>query len=305
MSPRVAVIIPSYNGETHLRRMLPALRGQQLAPSQIVVIDSSSRDGSAAVAREHGCRVEVIPQTEFNHGGTRNRAAALIGDEADVLVFMTQDALPADEQFLAELVAPVVAGEVMATYARQEPYPEAAPGEVFTRRRNYPDQSQRRAAADIARLGLRAFFFSNVASAIGREAFHRLGGFPERVIMNEDMLFCARALEAGGTVAYQASARVFHSHNYSFVQQFRRYFDIGAFLADQGCEISRAKAGGDGVRFAAAQFAWLIARGHLLSAIRSPFESALKFVAFHLGRRHRWLPRWLKRRCSMHALYWR
>jgi len=299
-----AIIIPTRNGAGHLRRLLPALRGQRPAPAQIVVIDSDSTDDSAAIAREHGCIVEVIPQREFNHGATRNRAAALADPATRVLVFMTQDALPTDAAFLAELVAPVAAGEVAAAYARQLPYPQATPPEIFARTRNYPAQAHRRSAADVGDLGIRAYFFSNVASAIDRAVFTRLGGFPVGLIMNEDMLFCARLLAAGGSVAYQASAQVFHSHDYSIAQQFRRYFDIGCFMSDHAGEMPAARSAGAGLRFALGQLGWLIRQGHLWWALRCPFETLAKLVAFRLGRWHHRLPLSLKLRCSMHAFHW-
>lgn len=298
----IHVHIPTWKGADHLRRLLPALLDQETLPTTIVVIDSASPDGSADIAREHGCTVLVIPQSEFNHGGTRNRAVDVGGGEPDVLVFLTQDALPANPQFLGNLVAPVLDGTAQAAFARQLPYPEASPLEAFARHFNYPAQSALRRLSDVDRLGLKAFFFSNVASAVRRDAFVAVGGFPANLIMNEDMVLCARLLQAGGTVAYCAEAEVRHSHDYTIGQQFRRYFDIGAFLAGSN-EVS-GKVGGEGFRFVRGQLAWCWRNGAKSWIPRCIVEAGAKFVGMHLGKRQRFLPRWLKRRCSMHAYHW-
>ena len=297
----VSVIIPTWKGARYLPALIAGLRSQSLPPDEIVVIDSSSPDGSADLARTLGCTVEVIPQSEFNHGGTRNRAVMAI--TAGTLVFLTQDALPADEKFLANLVRPIGEDGIAATYARQVAHPGATPPERMARDRNYPATSAVHRAEDIGRLGVRAYFFSNVASAFSREAFTAIGGFPDDVIMNEDMVAAARLLHGGRAVVYCAEAVVHHSHNYSLRQQFRRYFDIGVFFREHGHLLPGAATGGEGVRFAIAQIGWLLKRGHLLWALRSPWESLAKFAGFHLGRGHRHLPRGVVRACSMHAFH--
>jgi rhamnosyltransferase len=302
-APRVGIILPTLQAGRSLENLLRALGSQSLPPHVIVVIDSSSADETVAIARGAGAVVEVIPRLDFDHGATRNRGAVLAGD-VDILVFMAQDALPVDDDFLVRLVQPLVAGNAAAAFARQLPNAQASPAEVFARTNNYPESPQRRTAADIPRLGVRAFFFSDVASAVTRRAFEGVGRFPERTIMNEDMILCSRLLAHGEAVIYAAEARVFHSHDYSIGQQFRRAFDIGVFFHDQAAELAGVRAGGEGLRFAARQFGWLLRRGNLYWAVRSVAENAARFLAFQLGRRHHWLPLALKRRIGMHPRYW-
>ncbi len=268
----------------------------------VVIIDSSSTDDTVSVARAAGSTTVVIPRDRFDHGGTRNQGAACAGD-VDVLVFMTQDALPVDDGFLAQLVRPLQEGAA-AAFARQLPYPQASPPEVFARTCNYPAQSQRRTREDIPRLGIRGFFFSDVASAVRREVFEAVGRFPERTIMNEDMVLCSRLLAHGHTVVYQAEAQVFHSHDYSIARQFRRAFDIGVFFRDQAAELAGVRAGGEGVRYALRQFGWLLGRGHVFWAVRSIVENAMRYAGFQCGYRHRLLPVAWKRRLGMNRGHW-
>ncbi len=305
-SAPVSVIIPVYRGAAFLRRLLPALARQDLPPSRILVIDSSSDDGSAAYAAEQGCRVHTIPKADFNHGGTRNLGARLALAEAGgthgILVFMTQDAVPEDQAFLARLIAPLRSGEAVLSYARQVAHPDAWIGERFGREALYGPQRELRRPADMPRLGARAFFCSNVAAAVRADDFLRLGGFPEDVIMCEDRVLCARVLAAGGSVAYCADAVVRHSHDYTTIQQFRRYFDNGVFQRDQD-EPARGLAG-DGLRFALGQWLACWRSGGWKPAARSALHSAAKLLGLLAGRRYHWIPVAARRRLSLHAYHW-
>lgn len=293
-----AVVIPVLDGATYLRRQLPALRRQTLAPAEILVIDSSSADDGVAVAREHGARVEVIERRDFNHGGTRNLGVALT--RADPVVFLTQDALPADERFLAELARPLREGEADAAFARQIPYPGARPLEVFARLHNYPGRDELRDRTDLEGGNVRAVFFSNVASAVDRAAFAAVGGFPGRVIMNEDMVLCAKLLRDGRRVAYRAEARVFHSHDYTLAEQFRRYFDIGVFFSRHRDLLPTAEPGGEGLRYLRRACRWLLARGAWDQLPWLAMETAAKYLGFRLGRAEAHLASATKRRLAMH-----
>lgn len=302
MSPRVALVLPALNAAPYVRDMARALRAQRLRPERVIVVDSSSTDGSRADWLAAGCEVVRIDRRDFDHGGTRNLGARLAGD-ADILVFMTQDAIPADESWLEELCAPLLSGEAVAAYARQLPRPEASPLETFARTFNYPPEPALKTRDDVARLGIKAYFFSNVCSAVKRDAFWAVGGFPERIILNEDMVLAARLMAEGGTVAYAASARVYHSHDYTLKQQFKRNFDIGASWAEVP-ELQGLAVVGEGLRFVRGQLGYVVARGRPELAPYAVLEAATKFAALRLGERHRLLPPALRRTLSMHAYHW-
>lgn len=299
---RLSVIIPTWKATPYLPHLIPNLKAQSLPPHEIIVIDSTSPDGSAALASSLGCRVEVIPQAEFNHGGTRNRAAALA--TGDILVFMTQDALPVDSNYLAALVEPIVQGRAIASYARQTVPDTGNPLERFARQFNYPPHSHTKTNADLERLGVKTYFFSDAASAVQREAFNTVGGFPDWVIVNEDMVLCAKLLQAGHTIAYQAEAQVNHAHDYTLAQVFRRYFDIGVFMHQAREVLVGAKSGGEGLRFARAQITYLWQHNARRWIPRSIIELPLKWVAFQMGRRSHLLPPRLKRQFSAQKAYW-
>jgi rhamnosyltransferase len=279
------------------------LRSQQLVPREIIVIDSSSSDGTEDIATGLGCRLISIPREEFSHGGTRN--LAVLQARGDILVFLSQDVLPVDGCFLGCLVNPIRKGDAVATYARQIPRDDAPKGEWFARLFNYPEQSEFRTLEVARRRGVKGFFFSNAASAIGKDIFENIGGFSSDVIMNEDMQLCVRLLQAGHRVGYVAEARVFHSHDYSFGQIFRRYFDIGTFFADCMGTLGSLQTNREAKGFVGAQLKYLYSRGYLRAAGRAIVEAGVKYVAFQFGKKHVFLPRGLKEFMSLHAGHWR
>lgn len=297
-----SVIIPTLHAEHWIEPLISRLRNQSVPPEEIIIIDSSSSDGTQRMASDLGCTLMTTPRCAFSHGGTRNMAA--LRAKADILVFLTQDALPVDNNFLENLLQPLSQG-ISAAYARQVPYPSARPTEVFARTFNYPPQSEIRTSESVHALGIRAYFFSNVASAIRKDVFMNLGMFPDDVIMNEDMLFCAKLIESGHAVMYAAEAMVFHSHNYSTVQTFQRYFDIGCFYAHHmnNKQSMHLKSAGSG--YTKNLLAYLF-REKKFSGIRFFItETCAKFLGFYSGRLEAHIPLFLKIKMSLHKGFWR
>jgi rhamnosyltransferase len=301
-SPKVSVIIPTYNAGPGLRELLDRLFHQSLQPYEVIVIDSTSPDGTAELARAAGANVFTVLQSEFDHGGTRNRAAAYA--TGDVLVFMTQDAIPADEHLLKRLVEPLSDERTGYVYGRQLAREEASTLERISREFNYPAEPMTKEKSDIPRLGIKTFFCSNVCSALRRETFVDMGRFPEPVIFNEDMFFAAKCVLAGYRIAYAADARVVHSHNYSLMQQFRRFFDNGISMRNNDWIYAYSAVGKEGSRLLRTQLRALAAmrKWHLIPVLLA--DNAAKLVGYQLGKQYRKLPRALCARFSMHRKIW-
>ena len=297
-----SIIIPTLNAADLLSALVASLKRQSLDPQEIIVIDSSSDDDTIAEASRLGCRLVSIPRAAFNHGSTRNQAARLA--EGDALVFMTQDALPASDTFLEELLKPLAIEEASATYARQIAYPSARPSESFARAFNYPPGSEVRTKKNILTQGVRTFFFSNVASAIRRDVFFEMGMFPDTVIMNEDMLFCSKLIERGLTVMYTAEAKVFHSHDYTISQTYQRYFDIGAFFTRNLEKKYAFGIGAVGASYSKNLFLFLLQNKYFYDIPFFIIETCAKFIGFHSGRLEAYIPVALKKKISLHKFYW-
>ncbi|WP_238327696.1 glycosyltransferase family 2 protein [Paenibacillus gorillae] len=301
---KVSVIIPTLNAGAAFQQLLRQLQNQSLPPYEIIVIDSESTDGTAELAQEAGAKVLRILRTEFDHGGTRNFAASQAS--GNIFVFMTQDAMPANGQLLQELVAPLMADEqTVYAYARQIAYPDANLIERLARENNYPRQAAVKRSQDIERLGLKAFFCSNVCSAIRRDVFNDMGRFPAPVIFNEDLFMAAKCMLDGGyQIAYAAEASVYHSHNYTIKQQFKRFFDNGVSMRHNEWITKYSSVGRAGSSLVRTQLKGIAAAHKWGLVPRLIAESAAKLIGYKLGLHYKRLPHGLRRRFSMHKLIW-
>lgn len=294
----VSVIIPTLNAGPEFALLLERLRAQSLPPLEIIVVDTSSSDGTPEAARAAGCKVITVTPETFDHGGTRNFAARHAS--GDALLFMTQDALPCDDRLLEELAGSLADPEVAYAYARQVARPEADELERMSREFNYPDRSLRKTRDDLDRMGIKTFFCSNVCAAIRAEMFLSMGGFVQPTRFNEDLFLAARCVLKGYTIAYNAQAKVLHSHNYSAAQQFKRFFDNGASMREQEWILPYTSVGKEGSRLVRAQAQTLLRTGkwHRLPGLVA--ENAAKLIGYKLGLNYRKLPVLLQRRFSMY-----
>jgi rhamnosyltransferase len=278
----VSVVVPTHNAGRQFNGLLGSLQNQTLRPVQTLVIDSESTDETVELAKSYGCKVVTIKRTDFNHGSARNLAVA--NSSTKYIVFLTQDAIPADEHMIAELIRPMQAEPMIAIcYGRQLPRPDTHPLECFAREFNYPPQSMLKTKGHIATLGIKTFFCSNSCSAVRCSTFNKLGGFKNNTIVNEDMLFAAKAINAGYAVCYAAQAKVYHSHRYSLPGIFKRYFNIGRFFADNRWLLQQAGLKGYGLEMlrAGVKTLWQKRAPHYVAIFL--VELAVKAIACKLG----------------------
>lgn len=298
----IALCVPTLNAGTlwpeWLARVAPLLDEMPL-----YVVDSSSTDETAALARQAGARVRVINRADFGHGKTRDKMLHLM--EEEIVVFLTQDALLADTGTIAQLITTFDDIRVGAAFGRQLPHNNASHIAAHARQFNYSAQSYTASMADIPQLGIKTAFLSNSFAAYRRQALIEAGGFPHGTILSEDMIAGARLLQHGWKLAYCAEACVYHSHNYSLSEETKRYFDIGVLHAREAWLLERlGKPEGEGARFVRSEmsYLWHHAPWRLPEA---GLRTVLKYAGYRLGRVERHLPLWLKRRLSMHRRYWR
>lgn len=300
----IKLIVPTQNPGVLWPHWLAALNAQN-AKVDVLVIDSSSTDGTNFNSLPAGFKFQLISANAFNHGGTRNLPLKHLPEETSIIVYMTQDALLASPNAIACLVDAFQDPLVGCAYGRQLPHANATPFAAHARWFNYPKESRTLHWADKQKLGLKACFFSNSFAAYRLSDLKFVGGFPSDVILGEDMSVAARLLMAGKSVAYVANACVFHSHNYSFLQEFRRYFDTGVFHVRTSWLLTEfGSAGGEGLRFVRSELAylWRHAPWWIPAAL---LRTVAKLVGYRLGRLEAYWPLWLKRVCSMHKGFWK
>jgi rhamnosyltransferase len=301
----ISVIIPVRNGGADLRRCLDAIRSQRVDDEvEIVVVDSSSTDGSAELARHYGARVQVIPVEEFNHGATRNLGAELASGE--ILVFTSQDAAALGDDWLTKLVAPLDRERVAGVYGRQLPNPEASPPEKYFLDFLYGAGGRVQEAADASALTMETTLFSNVNAAIPRWILER-EPFVDDIVMSEDQEWARRVLLDGYRLVYAPEAAVRHSHAYSLRAAFRRFFDSGA-SAERAYLAGGRPAGRvlrrEALRYARGELAWLWTTDQRRWIPYAALYELAKFTGLQLGTRHRHLPLSVKRRFSALPSYW-
>lgn len=299
----IYLIVPTLNPGSIWQQWLAAVQLQKCNVHGIVV-DSSSTDGTDFSALPAHWQYLCIAPADFNHGGTRTLALQHVPPGIQVVVFMTQDAFLATPYALKELLSAFADPTVACAYGRQIPHADTTPLAAHARGFNYPAASRTLSMADQPQLGMKTCFLSNSFAAYRLKDLQAVGGFPSDVILGEDMSVAARLLIAGKRLAYVAEACVYHSHNYSLVQEFRRYFDTGVFHARTPWLLQTfGDAGGEGLRFVLSELAylWRYAPAWLPVAIVRTFA---KWLGYKLGRIEAHLPLNLKRYFSMHKGYW-
>jgi len=302
----LSIIIPTRNGGDRFLRLLEALRRQKLDQDyELLVYDSASSDATVANARSFGARVVPVRPEDFDHGGTRTAAAERAS--GDILVFMTQDAVPADDFALQRLLVPFAEREdVAAAYGRQLPAEDADLFASHLRSHNYPESSVIRCWQDRRKYGFKTVFISNSFAAWRRDVLAAHGFFPQQQLFGEDSCALANLLKNGYCVAYVSEARVYHSHTYSPLQDFRRYFDIGVFHACHHDLLeSFGSPTGAGKRFVLAEMRYLCRQKKFFRLPESILRSGMKFVAYKLGKRYKRLPNRIPPMLSLHRQWWR
>ena len=283
MSVSVSLIIPTLNAEREIGALVESLLGQSRVPDEIVVVDSSSEDRTVEIASSYRqVTVEVIDRRDFNHGLTRDWAFKR--SSGDIVCFMTQDAVPANDAFMENLIEPILVDPSIAiSSGRQLPKADARRFEQLVRAFNYTDQSNVRSRDDVPRLGIKAYFATDVCAAYRRSAYLELGGFG-RTDMNEDMLMAAKAVSAGWKVAYAADAEVYHSHNLTPRQQYERNYAIGRFLERNSDLLSCASEVGEGGRLARDVATTLVKEGNISELLAFAVDCAARLGGNRAGR---------------------
>jgi rhamnosyltransferase len=299
----VALVVPTLNAGVGWSAWLEALSEQSLRPDPVLVVDSTSTDDTVRLARSADCRVEVIARAEFNHGGTRQLAVDCLR-QAEIVVFLTQDALLTRRDALERLVDAFKDPSIGAAYGRQLPHTSAGPFGSHARLFNYPRESRIQRLEDRQRLGIKVTFISNSFAAYRVAALRAVGGFPDHVIVSEDVYVAAKMLLAGWDVAYQADAQVHHSHDYPLFEEFRRYFDIGVFYAREPWMLKEfGQAESEGARLVRSQLAYILRhRPHLIPS--ALLRIALRYLGYRAGIHESLFPFALKIHMTKQHSFW-
>lgn len=283
---KVDAVIPAYKPGHDLRELVEKLLDQTVRLGRIIIINT---DREFFDEKEYliAPAVEVVHITrhEFDHAGTRDMGLRM--SDADYVLFMTMDAIPKDNYLVEKLLSGFRrADNIAVSYARQLPKKDCNRIEQITREFNYPEQSRVQTSDDIKELGIKAYFCSDVCAMYDTSIYRSLGGFKAPAIFNEDMVYAAGALDAGYAVSYCADALVYHSHNYTGRQYYRRNFDLGVSQADHPEIFERFNVKGTGMQLVRKSLAQICRRGTPADIIRLVYYSGMKYLGFRKGKNY-------------------
>lgn len=221
----ISIIIPSKNGEQTIDRVLSAVYGQKtFYDYEVIVIDSGSSDKTIEIINKYPTRLIQIPPSEFSHSKTRNLGSSL-SKARKYLLFLNQDAVPTDENWLNDMVASIECEEgIMAACATElnekveyfnvagitalvfsnsqtrgiciiEPH-------VLTKYKSIPKERYRE-----------LFPFTTVCAIFNKKHFKKFP-FDEKIPWGEDLHWAVHNSNKGFKSACSSFARVYHYHDY-------------------------------------------------------------------------------------------
>ncbi|RHC11091.1 glycosyltransferase family 2 protein [Dorea formicigenerans] len=302
---KIDVIIPTYKPGKEFEKLIGRLQKQEYPIHKIIIINTRTDIFPEELDRSN-YKIEIthIEPDQFDHGGTRNMGAGM--SDADIVVYMTQDAIPVDEKLIGTFAKIFEENpDIGIAYGRQLPREECNIIERYTRRFNYPEKSFIKTKEDLPKLGIKTFFCSDVCAAYRRNYLLSAGGFENPTIFNEDMIFAGKRIYAGDKVAYVAEAKVIHSHNYTGRQQFHRNFDLAVSQAQHPEVFEGVPSEGEGIRMVKATAKYLVRNGYSWKVFMLVYQSGCKYIGYFLGKRYEKLPMWLILKCTSSRKYWK
>lgn len=227
---KISLVIPTLDAGELLDEVLAAIdRQPNIADVEKIAVDSGSTDGTVERLEAHGFSTFAIDKSEFDHGTTRDLAIGR--SSGDVVVLLTQDATPADENWLPSLVACYDDENVGAAYSRQIPRDDCNPF-IARRLREWTAGKTERVVQrlepgrtlgsldPIERLNLCAY--DNVAGSVRRSIWERFE-FGRRPF-GEDVAFGKKLIEHGYSIVFEPRSVVIHSHNRSPFEEGKRIY---------------------------------------------------------------------------------
>lgn len=276
------IIIPTLNAGEKARVLFDSIKMQKNAKIKILIIDSESTDKTIELAKKYGYNVKNIKRKDFNHGGTRRLGVDLSSD-VEFIIFLTQDVVLVDEYSIRNILRCFKDQKVGCAYGRQIPYKDANILAAHARIFNYPAENKIKCTENIRDLGIKTAFISNSFAAYRRKALEDIGGFPGNVVLGEDIYVAAKMLLGGWKNYYCAEAKVYHSHNYTISEEYKRYYDIGFFYGQEKWIIeSFGKTENEGMRFIKSQLKYVLRKKPVV-LFNMCISNICKYIAYTQG----------------------
>lgn len=284
---KVDVVIPVYKPESQLLELLNAILKQTYSVNRVILINTEKDyfdEDKYLIASN--IEVHHICKSEFDHGATRNFGMTL--SKADYVLMMTMDAIPYDDLLVEKLLKAFDNEQIRVgvAYARQLPSDDCKMAEKYSRLFNYPCDSYVKTRRDLDSLGIKTYFCSDVCAMYKKSIYYRLGGFPKKIIFNEDMVYASKVINENMGVAYCAEAQVVHSHNFTIREVFSRNFDLGVSQADYPEIFGKVKSEKEGIKLVKQTAGYLLKNGHWYEIPYMCISSAAKYLGYRKGKKY-------------------
>ena len=320
LKSKVDVIIPVCHWDKKLFKVLEGLAGQTVLPEKVVLlnVETGWKEDSCEELQHQiykyfskhklfghrlPLQLEIVPIKEKNYDEGATRNAGTKRTNSPFLLFMKQDAIPADSQLIEELLWSMESGAGVS-WARHVTGPAAKVLKTYISMYDYPTKSYVRKQEDVKTYGVRAFRISNACAMYRRDVFEEQGGFSDRIIAGEGNLFGAGLLQNGGSIAYCAEAKVYYSENSNWMAQLRRKFDEGVAHASNPRVFKAGSEEKDGFRYGKAVLSYLINQKYYMEIADFAGENIYKAVGYFLGKNYKLLKKdWILKLTNHHA-YW-
>ena len=307
-----SVVILTHMPSDELAISLEKLLEQTIKPKKIIIYNTdlihffkriSDRFKLEKILYDDKSFIQLvhISKNEFDHGKTRNDATKLI--DTDYVLFLTDDAVPYDK-FLCENLLKAFDKyrddkDVAVVYARQIAKSNAKLKEKYVRLFNYPDYDIVKDKVSEKKLGIKNYFCSNVCAMYDMSIFNSTGKFEENVILNEDTFYAYKVINEGYKIVYVSDALVYHSHNYTYKEQFSRNFDIGVSQAEREEMFNSIPSYSEGKKLVTFVISKLLKELHIIMAFDFIIECAFRYFGFRKGINYKSLT---KDQCIKYAL---
>jgi len=300
---KIAVLIPTLNAGEIWDEILKSISIQSIHVSKKIIIDSGSTDNTISLAQAQNFQILNIDKTDFDHGYARQLLAQAAQD-CDILIYLTQDCILKDSNSFRYLVDAFNDEKVGLAYGRQLPHIGAKTLETHARLFNYTPISRIKTMSDKDELGIKTASCSNSYAAYRRTALQDVGSFPTNTILGEDVIVGGKLLIKGWKIAYVAESEVYHSHDYTTKEEFKRYFDIGVFHSTSKWLIDEfGTAGGEGLKYLKSELKYVLKNNPSVLP-KMLLSIGAKFLGYKLGMMHDKLSIKQRKDFSMHRRYW-
>lgn len=291
----VSIILLTKNAGPQLNKLLNCINNQNFEePFEIIAIDSGSQDNTLKTLKDNNIKIIQINPADFHHSRTRNLGAENACGK--ILVYLTQDALPLDKNWLKILVKPIKENNISLVYGRQTAYKNAKIMETFFYQYFYPEDENYLTKDDIKdkkSFYIDHVYISDVCSAINVDLWKKIQ-FDNDISMSEDKDFAIRALLDGHIIKYESKAVVFHSHNYTIKSLFKRRFKDGSAYSQIGFDSKDDSFFFKGLKYFKEELKFVISSKNLVWIPYVVLYDVIYFLGFQIGNYHKYLPLVLK-----------